>query len=185
MLFDRVFSIIIGEEGGYSDEASDSGNWTGGAVGCGMQLGTNWGISAAAYPNVDIKNLTQDQAKQIYIRDYWTPIGGDGLPPQLALLVFDAAVNNGVRRSSEWLQAALGVATDGVLGPETMAALAKQCATADGCIEVCSEFLARRVDFMGGLKTWQSFGLGWSRRLAALPWKAMQMVSDQVMAKAN
>ena len=177
-VFDEIFAVIVGEEGGYSDEAEDPGNWTGGAVGCGSLLGTNWGISASAYPHVDIKSLTLDQAKQIYVRDYWKPVDADVLPGALALLVFDTAVNNGVRRAREWLQAALGVATDGVLGAETVAALKAQTATPSGCAGVCAEFLARRLDFMGGLKTWQSFGLGWSRRLSALPWKAMQIAAS-------
>ena len=32
---------------------------------------TNYGISKRAYPDVDIKNLTEDGAKDIYKRDYW------------------------------------------------------------------------------------------------------------------
>ena len=176
-VFDQIFGVIIDEEGSYSDDYADPGNWTGGSVGSGSLVGTNWGISAASYPYVDIKNLTQSAAQQIYMRDFWVPVRGGDLPPALGFLVFDAAVNNGVRRASEWLQAAVGVATDGVLGPQTMAALGQQTATAEGQDAVCAEFLARRLDFMGGLKSWQDFGLGWSRRLAAMPWRAMQIAA--------
>jgi len=174
-LFDVIFEIIVGEEGGFDNTPSDPGNWTGGSVGAGMLNGTNWGISAAAFPNEDIRNLTQAQAKAIYLGTYWTPCSCDKLPPSLALMTFDAAVNNGCERAREWLQAALGVATDGVVGPETLAALASALAQPGGDASLSAEFLARRVDFMGGLKTWQTFGLGWSRRLAALPWKAMTL----------
>jgi lysozyme family protein len=177
-LFDQIFEIIVGEEGGFDNTPSDPGNWTGGSVGAGMLNGTNWGISAAAFPNEDIRNLTQAQAKAIYFGTYWTPCSCDKLPTSLALMTFDAAVNNGCVRAREWLQAALGVATDGNIGPETLAALATALAQPGGDGALAAEFLARRVDFMGGLKTWQTFGLGWSRRLAALPWKAMTLAQS-------
>jgi lysozyme family protein len=172
-LFDAIFTLLIGEEGGYTFDPNDPGGET------------NWGISKASYPNVDIKNLTKAGAEAIYIRDYWTlqaadgtspAVTGDDLPPVLALMVFDAAVNNGVERAREWFQAAVGVATDGVLGPQTMGAfrtvLADPTMGADG---LAAEFLARRIDFMASLSTWQYFGLGWSRRLASLPFKAKDL----------
>jgi hypothetical protein len=53
--------------------------------------------------------------------------------------------------------------------------MATALAQPNGETSLSAEFLARRVDFMGGLKTWQTFGLGWSRRLAALPWRAMSL----------
>jgi lysozyme family protein len=176
-LFDQIFTIIVGEEGGFDATPSDPGNWTGGRVGAGVLNGTNWGISAAAFPNEDIRNLTQAQAKAIYLATYWTPCACDQLPPSLALMTFDAAVNNGCERAREWLQAALGVATDGVIGPQSLAALAAGLAQPNGEVALAAELLARRIDFMGGLKTWQTFGLGWSRRLAALPWRSMTLTT--------
>ena len=161
--FDACFTVVVGEEGGYTDDPNDPGGET------------NWGISKAAYPALDIKDLTEAAAKAIYQRDYWAPSQCDGLPAALAMMVFDAAVNNGVQRAKEWLQAAVGVATDGVIGPQTLAALKTATATPAGVQGTCAEFLARRLDFMAALKTWQSFGLGWSRRLCALPWKAMSL----------
>jgi lysozyme family protein len=176
-IFDQIFTILIGEEGGFDATPSDPGNWTGGAVGHGACNGTNWGISAAAFPNEDIRDLTQAQAKAIYLATYWTPCSCDALPPALALMTFDAAVNNGCTRAREWLQAALGVATDGDIGPQTLAALATAVAAPDGATSLAAEFLARRIDFMAGLSTWQTFGLGWSRRLASLPYKALSLTS--------
>ncbi len=170
--FEQAFRIVVGEEGGFSAEHADPGNWTGGAVGRGELRGTKYGISAAAYPTLDITALSLADAQAIYRRDYWTRIGGDALPPPLALLVFDAAVNNGVDRAACWLQASVGVAEDGEIGPQTLAAV-KAHATPGA--DLCAEFLARRMDFMGALSTWPVFGLGWARRLCALPFKAMQM----------
>ena len=68
--FDRMFDIVVGHEGGYTANPADRGNWTGGAIGSGTCRGTRFGISAAAYPGLDIANLTIDAAKALYQRDY-------------------------------------------------------------------------------------------------------------------
>lgn len=173
--FTRAFAVVVGEEGGYSADAADPGNWTGGAVGQGALRGTKFGISAASYPALDIEHLTLADAQAIYRRDYWDRVQGDALPPPLALLVFDAAVNNGLERAARWLQAAVGVAEDGVIGPETVAAVAARAGDAAG---LGAEFLAQRTVFMADLPTWRTFGLGWARRLAALPYRAMTFMQE-------
>jgi lysozyme family protein len=78
-------------------------------------------VSAKAHPGVDIANLTREQAEQIYFDDYWRAIRGNALPPALALVLFDAAVNMGVVASVRILQTVLrNVTVDGVMGPETV-----------------------------------------------------------------
>lgn len=171
-VFEQAFVFVVGHEGGYGAVPTDPGNWTGGRCGAGECRGTNWGISAASYPQLDIQALTKSQAEEIYRRDYWDRAGCGRLPPPLALLVFDAAVNNGVGRAVRWLQGALGVLPDGALGPDTLGAMDAQ--TGRGAA-TCAEFQARRLAFMAGLPTWRTFGTGWSRRLCALPFQAMQM----------
>ena len=171
--FDQAFRIVIGEEGGLSVDAADPGNWTGGACGRGACLGTHFGISAAAYPGLAISTLTLDAARAIYRRDYWDAVQGDLLPPPLALLVFDAAVNNGVGRAVRWLQSAAGVMPDGVLGPHTLAAVGAKGGQGAALLV---EYQAQRLMFMAGLPTWRSFGLGWARRLCRLPYEAVAMV---------
>jgi lysozyme family protein len=161
--FERCFAFTLGAEGGYSNNPADPGNWTGGAVGNGELRGTNFGISASAYPQLDIANLTQKQAEDIYRRDYWAVLQGDRLPLPVALVAFDAAVNAGPKRAVAWLQQAAGVPADGVLGHATLAALNAGDATA-----VAREALVRRLDFSTHLSTWANFGLGWSRRIIAL-----------------
>jgi len=168
--FEHALAVVVGHEGGFDATPADPGNWTGGAVGQGELRGTKFGISAAAYPRLDIASLTLDDAGAIYRRDYWDKVGGDALPPPLALLVFDAAVNNGVERAVLWLQAAAGVAADGELGPATLAAAGR----AEGAA-ICAEFMARRLTFMAALPTWRDFGLGWARRLCALPYQSLTM----------
>ena len=48
-----------------------------------------------AYPDLDIKNLTLEDAKAIYKRDYWDRMQADELPSGLDLVVFDTAINSG------------------------------------------------------------------------------------------
>jgi lysozyme family protein len=172
--FNQAFAIVIGHEGGFDATPADPGNWTGGAIGKGHNNGTNWGISAAAYPALAIATLTQDDAKAIYRSDYWDIVEGDTLPPPLALLVFDAAVNNGIGHAIRWLQSAVGTVPDGQLGPATQAAVTATSARIGGAA-LCAEFQAQRLAFMAGLPTWRVFGLGWSRRLCQLPYQSMTM----------
>jgi lysozyme family protein len=168
--FDQAFELLIGHEGGFTDHRADPGNWTGGKVGSGTLKGIKLGISAASFPTLDILALTLDDARAIYRRLYWDRVHGDQLPPALALLVFDAAVNNGVARAARLLQAAIGTPDDGLIGTGTMAALARpeQRQPRPGG-HVAAEFQACCIVFMAALSTWSTFGLGWARRLACSP----------------
>ena len=161
--FARCFAFTLGAEGGFTSNPDDPGNWTGGQVGHGALRGTKFGISAAAYPSLDIANLTRQNAQDIYRRDYWAPLQGDSLPFVIALAAFDAAVNAGPRRAIAWLQQAAGLPADGVLGEATLAAL-----IAGNPMLLAREALVRRLDFSTRLPAWADFGLGWSRRIIAL-----------------
>lgn len=65
---------------------------------------TKWGISQRAYPALDIRNLTQQEAEAIYYRDYWRPCGAQALEWPLSLIHFDAAVNSGLSRAKRFLK---------------------------------------------------------------------------------
>ncbi len=173
--FTYSFGVVIGEEGGLSTNPSDPGNWTGGAVGRGLCHGTKYGIAASGHPTLNIAALTLPQAQAIYRSGYWQPIEGDALPPMLALLAFDAAVNNGVSHAVRWLQMAAGVPPDGDFGPATLAAL--RAAAARDVDALMIEFSAQRLMYMTALPTWREFGLGWARRLCGLPIKALPLFS--------
>lgn len=170
--FEQAFKVVVGHEGGYTANTADPGNWTGGRCHAGDCRGTKYGISAAAYPQLDIAGLTLAQAQDIYRRDYWDRVQCGKLPASLALLVFDAAVNNGVARAARWLQAAVKVPQDGMIGPATIAAVEAQ---AGNGFKLCAEFQATRLVFMAGLATWKTFGDGWARRLCQLPFEALQI----------
>lgn len=170
--FENAFRIVVGEEGGFTTNPSDPGNWTGGRCGSGQCSGTKYGISAASHPSVDIAGLSLDNARAIYRQEYWDPVQGDNMPAAMALLVFDAAVNSGVERAVRWLQTAIKVKTDGVFGPQTLAAVR---ASAGQGAAVLAEFQTQRLVFLAGLPTWRTFGLGWARRLCRLPFEALLM----------
>ncbi len=153
--FIQAFACVVGHEGGFSNNPADPGNWTKSPSGTGQCRGTKYGISARSYPECDILNLSLEQAQLIYRHDFWDPIGADELPAPLALLVFDAAVNNGVTRAVQWLETAR-----------------KQAANSTGA-ELCAEFQAQRLIFMAALPTWKQFGRGWARRLCRLPYQSL------------
>lgn len=82
--FDKIIDFVLKSEGGYVNNPNDPGGET------------KYGISKKAYPNLDIKNLTLEQAKDIYRKDYWDKVKGDSLPYPLDMCVMDMAVNAGV-----------------------------------------------------------------------------------------
>ena len=157
--FETAFACVVGVEGGFDTSAHDRGNWTGGAVGAGQLRGTKYGISAASFPTLAIAELTLDQAQALYRSHYWIPLAGDALPPPVALIAFDCAVNQGVSIAATLLQAAAGVAADGAIGPVTLAAVAQATPQA-----LVVEIAARRaVRYAAG--DMAAYGLGWMRRL--------------------
>jgi lysozyme family protein len=110
-----------------------------------------------------MRELPLDLAKSIYRQRYWNAVRADELPTDVRYLVFDAAAASGVRQSTLWLQRALKVADDGVIGPKTLAA-----AQAADTQVLKARPLAQRLRFMAGLANWPAFSRGWSRRMADL-----------------
>lgn len=153
MNFDTAFHKLLGHEGGFVDHPSDPGG------------ATNWGVTqAVARANGytgHMRDFPVDMAKAIYWRQYWVPIKADDLPPAIRYAVFDAAVNSGAKQAVKWLQRAIGVNDDGVVGPQTMT-----FARAANPDFVLRRMLGDRLQFMTDLKTWQAFGRGWARRIA-------------------
>jgi len=148
--FDLAFDKLIAHEGGTSNNSKDPGGLT------------RFGISQRSYPTLDIAALTLAEAKQIYRRDFWDRAQCDRLPPGLAFDVFDCAVNSGIGQATRFLQRASGVADDGHIGPLTLAAIQRWDPEA-----LQARFNGHRLDFMTRLSTWDVFGRGWARRVAA------------------
>lgn len=169
--FDFAFEKVVGHEGGFTEARPDRGNWTSGVVGLGELKGTKYGISAMAYPNLDIQNISLDLAKDIYKTDYWDRCRGDRLPEGIDLFVFDAAVNQGVRDAIKFLQHGARVTVDGIIGPQTMGGVEHS-----DPYELLSEMSARRMhDYMLLDSLDDRYGLGWSRRLVDMTLTAASM----------
>jgi lysozyme family protein len=149
MNFDQSFAKLIGHEGGYVNNPADPGGET------------KYGISKRSYPHLAIASLTKYDASVIYHRDFWNAAHCDSLPDEVRFDVFDGAVNSGVSQSAKWLQGAVGAVQDGSIGPKTIAA-----ARAIPGATVAARFNGQRLKFMTDLKTWDSFGKGWARRIA-------------------
>ena len=119
MPFYQEIKKVIEREGGYVNDPDDPGGET------------KYGISKKAYPNVDIKNLTVDDAVELYKDDYWLPAKIERLPDKLQGQYFDMVVNQGIAKSSKILQRACNgknkdkIKVDGKVGPNTIKATAR------------------------------------------------------------
>ena len=149
MEFDKAFERVIGHEGGYVNDPRDPGGET------------KYGISKRAYPNLNIRDLTLDQAKAIYRTDYWDRLHMDELPGAIRFDMFDAAVNSGVSASAKFLQRAAGTTADGVIGKLTIAA-----ANGMDPERLDKRLAGYRLQYLCDLKTFPTFGKGWVRRVA-------------------
>lgn len=161
MNFDQAFAKVIGHEGGFTNDSRDRGNWTTGVIGKGELKGTKYGISAMAYPDLDIRNLTTDQAKDIYHNDYWNKLQLDQLPDAVRFDLFDAAINSGIGNAAKFLQRAAGVTADGVIGAKTIAA-----ANALPPHTLDKRLNGYRLMFLTDIATFNTYGKGWVRRVA-------------------
>jgi lysozyme family protein len=125
---------------------------------------TKYGISQRAYPNLDIANLTEDQAKAIYKQDYWDKVSGDKLKSQsVAENIFDTAVNMGPTTATKLVQMTLSIGVDGKFGADTLKAV-----NAAGEGEFLAEYtlakIARYAAICNKDRTQSRFLLGWVNR---------------------
>lgn len=171
IVMNEVFKHEVGSKwkaGGLVDHPKDPGGLT------------KWGISQRSHPNVDIRALDKLDASIIYERKYWKPCAGPQLPIGLDLVAMDGSVNSGVKRGVKWLQSAIGTKADGAAGPATLTA-ARNALRHKAIKRAC----ANRMGFLQGLRTFQTFGRGWSRRVAEVEAVAMRMtiVDDPKLAR--
>lgn len=169
--FERAISFILRPdiEGKSSKDPNDPGNWTGGKVNVGTLNGTMYGISAAAYPLLDIQALTREQCIAIYKADYWDKCKCGQLPSPLALMVMDIAVNQGVSTAGYLLQEALSVKQDGIIGTVTVSHALKA-----NIKDTLTMLMAARCVRYSIAKNVGRYGKGWFRRAAACLITAME-----------
>lgn len=88
--FKKSLSLVKEFEGGYVNDPDDPGGET------------KYGISKRAFPDEDIKNLTEERAEELYYMNYWWPMCCDLLLYPNNLILFDTAVLHGVYRTQKW-----------------------------------------------------------------------------------
>ncbi len=108
--FKNAIKYILDVEGGYSDYNSSTGDPR-----------TNLGIIQSEYdkyrsskglPAQSVKNISQDEAEEIYFVNYWIPTGCEQIYkylPKTAITIFDFAVNSGLGGASSVVASALDI----------------------------------------------------------------------------
>ena len=148
----EIIEKVLEHEGGYVNDPKDLGGET------------KYGITKRFYPDVDIKNLTIEQATDIYKSDYWDKNKVESLPQNLWHIYFDMCVNMGKRTAVKVLQRAAvnkgkNIEVDGGLGPMTIGAL--KGVELD---RVRAFRVKYYVDLITARPEQEKFYLGWFRR---------------------
>ncbi len=123
--FNHAIAFVLGKEGGYVNDPTDKGGETKYGI-SDKRDGITDGmtdVDGDNKPDTRIKDLTLEQASQIYFRDYWYPSYCTEWPDGISLLVFDSAVQHGAKKAISLLQDAVGVTADGIVGPKTTVAV--------------------------------------------------------------
>ena len=152
--FDDIIDVVIKHEGGYVNDPKDLGGET------------KYGITKRFYPDVDIKNLTVEDAKQIYYNDYWVKNKVPQMPNNLKHIYFDMCINQGKGTAVKVLQRAVNskggdLEVDGGLGPKTIEAINKYkpCDNRTRCYR-----LKHYYDLVNKKPEQEKFLFGWFRR---------------------
>jgi len=165
--FHESLKLLLKHEGGYVNHPSDPGGMT------------NLGVTAKVWQEwvghpVDEKQmraLTAEDVAPLYKRKYWDACRADELVSGLDYAVFDYAVNSGVGRAAKTLQACVGVAIDGGIGPATLAAVKTH-----NSHQLIENLCDKRLDFLQSLSTFPTFGRGWERRVNEVKAEALRML---------
>ena len=117
--FDEIIEEVLEAEGGFVNDPDDKGG------------ATNFGVTQQSYSNFlgspasvdDVRNMTREEAKECYKKDFWIPAKVDRLPDNLKHLYFDMVVNMGRRNAGKILQQAVNTKknsavldVDGIIG---------------------------------------------------------------------
>lgn len=157
MDFDRAFDILMTHEGGFTNRlfSDDPGGAT--------MYGVTERVARSNGYVLPMKDMPLQVAKDIYKKQYWDVCQCDAIPDALRYPMFDAAVNSGTSQAIKWLQSAIGVKADGILGPIT-----RQSVNMSSQQVVKQQILGKRLRFMTELNNWSANARGWSRRIAAI-----------------
>ena len=168
--FESCLKAVLHHEGGYVNHPSDPGGMTN--LGVTKRVWEEW--VGHEVDEKQMRALTPETVAPLYKRKYWDACRADDLVSGLDYCVFDVAVNSGPGRAIKFLQSCVGVNADGGFGSATFAAVEKAQEDPNKLVELYS---AKRLEFLQSLKTFETFGKGWSRRVAEVKDKALAMVA--------
>jgi lysozyme family protein len=167
--FNVCFDLMLAHEGGYIDHPQDPGGRTNHGVT--QRVWEEW--LGRPVSEKEMRALTPTMVKPLYKRKYWDACRADDLVAGVDYVVFDVAVNSGPGRAIKFLQSCVGATVDGGFGPATLAAVKKAEEDPARLIEL---YCAKRLEFLQSLKTFETFGKGWSRRVQEVKDKALKML---------
>lgn len=150
-------------EGGFANHPKDPGGRT-------LQ-----GVTQAVYNNYrkkkgrPIQKLTagmmttpqwQEEMGEIYRGGYWLPVQGPTIHHGVDGALFDYGVNSGPRRAIRVIQHLSGRPVTGRLTAEDVQAINKRSP-----VRMVKAICDERLAFVQSLRTWKTFGRGWSSRI--------------------
>jgi lysozyme family protein len=173
--FDKCLELMLKHEGGYVNHPQDPGGMTN--LGVTRRVWEEW--LGRPVSEKEMRNLTPTMVKPLYKRKYWDAVRADDLVSGVDYAVFDVAVNSGPGRAIKFLQSCVGVTADGGFGPRTLAAVKVAEQDPARLIEL---YCAKRLEFLQSLRTFPTFGRGWSRRVEEVKTVALAMAQGTSQA---
>lgn len=169
--YNRSQNLLFGHEGGYSNHPDDRG----GATNLGVTQRTLSGWRGANATVDDVKNLTREEAAQIYRARYWNAVQADLLPSGVDHAAFDFAVNSGPGMAVRKLQEVVGTTPDGRMGPKTFEAINNYPGGKGALIR---DYLGARQSFGRKLHNYNSFKKGWENRWSRVEQEASAIANN-------
>jgi lysozyme family protein len=164
--YEIALALVLSLEGGLADDPVDPG----GVTKAGISLAYLRAIGPAGdtdgdgdVDRHDVVALTAERVRAHYRTGFYDRCRCEDLPLPVAILTFDAAVNQGPVTAIKLLQRAAGVQADGIIGPVTMGAVHRAVP-----VELAVELAARRARRYARTPLFERYGLGWMRRLSAM-----------------
>ena len=165
--YDACLKIILHHEGGYVNHPKDPGGETN--LGVTKRVYEEWGGKKK------MKDLKVADVAPIYEKNYWGRCKCDDLPAGLDLCVFDFGVNAGTYRAGKYLQQTVGATADGKIGPNTIKKV-NEYVKKHGTEKAIKDFQEARQGYYERLKTFETFGRGWTRRVTETTESALKMI---------
>ncbi|MGO4337458.1 glycoside hydrolase family 108 protein [Labrys sp. KB_33_2] len=171
----QTIKLVFGSEGDYVNHSRDPGGATKYGI-TAATLGASRRLGRKATPD-EVKRLTLTEAARILDKQYAQPLRYPELPAGLDYALFDYAVNSGPAQAVKTLQRLLAVEADGIVGLKTLEAIRRR-----DIADLIDKLQDARLRFLRGLKTWPTFGKGWSTRVAHVRESALRLADGVATA---